>query len=1327
MSIPTTFNRMGLALMPTPPPTPVGLDYINFTATENGSAVRFEKATYGEPNPDAQPDYECSIEYSFDKSHWTTWEIFEPIELNAGDKIWVRGDNPSGFGNHDDRNYHFAMSGSINANGNMMSLLDSTCEQKLLPANAFQHLFRNAYSLKSAPYLPADVHGDSDGGFKESAMAWCFADTNISSYVHYPSGNLGMFGDAYGYLLYNTYQLNRIEFHGTTWDPEYTWWNVSMFNGWLEYTSDHGDFIIPSSLQIIKDVSHIPWNWTAYTFEGVAVGGNNDYITFYSDYYGNYDALFYAIPSGDTISSVTFDHALPSSFSIVSGANANCPNAFELYYNGTRTPVYDTWQITFTTDKGESNTAEAKINVVESQLFIDTDTLIFAVGASGTFTPEFHSDPEFIKDSGGFTPVMTIISGTLPSGVAFSNNVFTYDGHDTSDVSGTIGLRLESSSGNSVPTEREMTIILKNFAVNPIIATGLNMFTPCSGNYDNILGTDMTAVSGAPSATINDNIDCIYFDGSTILQGSGYFTPFIDDDGNYHDEGRTTVCFWYKAPSSLTKEMSVMQVGGKEYNYGGSCDQMKVYYDSDISEWCMGLIQPGHWLHRLGVVSDGDWHFYAMRIWNNWGRLDGFMDNNHDDGEDRSWYYIPSPSVVTIGAEYNTNSDNPGFRPEDNDYKLLEGWMSCIKVYNRILSDDEIALLAANPPEHIEPVNPVEPFYFESKQDSNSVQLNYVGYVDSVDNGHMEQGEGWDEPQESIYHPAETHWDDELQEEVIDVEEWWEDQEPIHHEGEEYWVSEYEPIQPYNIEYSTDKVTWQSAEFTPTNFDPVNGGGSDGSYSFPVTLNTGDRIYIRGNNTAFYIDASAYGYFLAPNTEVGGNIMSLLDPTMQQTEAPENCFRNLFCSTDGYYNAGILDAKNLSMPATEIGESCYREMFMNNTTLSSAPSCLPATALSGNNCYQSMFAGCTALGASPILSATTLTSGCYEEMFNGCTNLSAVTTCMTGWFASDGSDGRETSAWLSGVAPTGIFICNMNALNTSSIDESHVPSGWNVYNNNIEALRFTPANENSTVRMGLYKHGTPSNAINVITSFDGVNWSPYTVHTEMTIPASGTLYMRGSNDAINVSNSNLNNYFFYSYNPVNCDGDIMALLKPMNTLPDYCFYRLFDNSTTLKTAPEINVTTIGNSSCKYMFIGCTALTKAPSFSTVQTIRNNGCESMFEGCTSLTDVPQQLPNSLNESACDCMFKGCASITVAPTLPCYSLFRRVYGGMFNGCSSLSSITMTARSWSYGSHTGIAEPTNNWVAGVAASGVFTCRAELSEEYGDSRIPTGWTVVTV
>lgn len=332
------------------------------------------------------------------------------------------------------------------------------------------------------------------------------------------------------------------------------------------------------------------------------------------------------------------------------------------------------------------------------------------------------------------------------------------------------------------------------------------------------------------------------------------------------------------------------------------------------------------------------------------------------------------------------------------------------------------------------------PFYFEASTPSALIQLGHAGdYPMDETAGYYEQGEGWYEEQEPIYHPAETHWDDELQEEVIDAEEWWEDQEPIYHEGEEQWVSAPSAI-CVNLEYSTDLVNWLPY---------------DTAISPSITLqDVGDRVYFRGDNPdQFSSGENSYYYWIVTDenyqntarVNVGGNIMSLLDKTMQQTNVTSYCFFCLFV-----YNDCILNADKLKLPATTISDNCYAGMFQRCSNLKTSPIELPATTAledtySNHNCYSYMFdnchsltttphipassitvynglsymfnmcsslvippvlsattvgpytysytfANCYSLSAAPELPATTLDEGCYQGMFQGCRNLTTAPT-----------------------------------------------------------------------------------------------------------------------------------------------------------------------------------------------------------------------------------------------------------------------------------------------------------------------------------------------
>ena len=91
-------------------------------------------------------------------------------------------------------------------------------------------------------------------------------------------------------------------------------------------------------------------------------------------------------------------------------------------------------------------------------------------------------------------------------------------------------------------------------------------------------------------------------------------------------------------------------------------------------------------------------------------------------------------------------------------------------------------------------------------------------------------------------------------------------------------------------------------------------------------------------------------------------------------------------------------------------------MFANCTSLTAAPSSLPATIL-GQGCYTEMFKGCTSLTAAPLLIDAYSRSGSgYNYMFMNCTNLSYIEVDFTNW-----SNSGFRTGWVINVSPTGIF------------------------------------------------------------------------------------------------------------------------------------------------------------------------------------------------------------------------------------------------------------------------------------------------------------------
>ena len=139
-----------------------------------------------------------------------------------------------------------------------------------------------------------------------------------------------------------------------------------------------------------------------------------------------------------------------------------------------------------------------------------------------------------------------------------------------------------------------------------------------------------------------------------------------------------------------------------------------------------------------------------------------------------------------------------------------------------------------------------------------------------------------------------------------------------------------------------------------------------------------------------------------------------------------------------------------------------------------------------------------------------------------------------------------------------------------------------------------------------------------------------------------------------------------------------------------------------------------------MFRGCTSLTTAPALPAT-TLSQYCYRNMFQNCTSLTAAPELPAQTITSGVYNGMFRGCTSLTDAPELPAATLVYDCYGNMFNGCSSLSSVEVAFTVWTS------ASTTPDWLKNVAASGTFTCPAELPDVRGDSNIPTGWTRAAV
>lgn len=190
-----------------------------------------------------------------------------------------------------------------------------------------------------------------------------------------------------------------------------------------------------------------------------------------------------------------------------------------------------------------------------------------------------------------------------------------------------------------------------------------------------------------------------------------------------------------------------------------------------------------------------------------------------------------------------------------------------------------------------------------------------------------------------------------------------------------------------NVEYSMDGQTWTTWDYSA------------------ISLDAGDSVYMRGNNTnGFSHSSSSYSTFiLTGNIDCEGNIMCLVDGDGETSVIPNNY--------------------------------CFYYLFNGCSSLTQAPS-LPATTLT-DYCYYAMFRDCSSLTTAPKLPANRLEDCSYIHMFNGCSSLSYV-ECL----AVDNIQ-TNTDYWLSDVSETGTFKKHPNA---TAWDRSSrgIPYGWTV-------------------------------------------------------------------------------------------------------------------------------------------------------------------------------------------------------------------------------------------------------------------------------------------
>lgn len=474
------------------------------------------------------------------------------------------------------------------------------------------------------------------------------------------------------------------------------------------------------------------------------------------------------------------------------------------------------------------------------------------------------------------------------------------------------------------------------------------------------------------------------------------------------------------------------------------------------------------------------------------------------------------------------------------------------------------------------------------------------------------------------------------------------------------------------------------------------------------------------------------------------------------------CYGDMFFGCTSLINAPEL-------PATDLANECYMSMFCGCTSLNQAP-VLQATLLE-HSCYMSMFENCTSLVQAPVLPAVFSADYCYRWMFDGCAKLNYIKCLMT-----DTSATGCTDDWLANVAAIGTFECDNKKYFTLD-SSSGIPVGWKIkeINPDIEKPDLDVFNPeipfcienvgNVPAEVGLYNNSTATAVrTNCKISYNNSTWSDYALavttdktsidiskitlqnkgdrvyikadltaesnanqYTQLTVLNSSTdvkIRVRGNIASITKGTDNkyktdyltVDDSVCYINMFRDCTNLIQAPELPATTMSSLCYYSMFQGCTDLTQAPDLPATKLAYYCYGSMFQDCTNLVKAPKLPATK-LSSYCYNQMFQGCTNLVDAPELPAASLTTSCYEFMFYKCSKLKHAPVLPAATLSGTCYKGMFQDCTSLNYIKCLATDIS------ASNCTNNWVAGVSATGDFYAPASIVWTQYVSGMPAGWT----
>lgn len=229
---------------------------------------------------------------------------------------------------------------------------------------------------------------------------------------------------------------------------------------------------------------------------------------------------------------------------------------------------------------------------------------------------------------------------------------------------------------------------------------GLTFYHPLNAYaLDPAVGNTLTLTGNAPTATTFNGIDCLQFSNGALIQDG------IDGYINFTDP-EVTMSIWANSASNYTNA-GVFAIG--TWDYFKSLEIMKQYRfkfvtAGETDRWMSDNIVTGKWYHLAITFSKSDAN-YIVRIY----RDGTFIEQYTRSG---SAYDI----AKCLGIGRNISASYPNLRDT-----WFPGYLACARLYNRALTDEEIALLATELTPHYQITASDLTFSLYQKNESYSI------------------------------------------------------------------------------------------------------------------------------------------------------------------------------------------------------------------------------------------------------------------------------------------------------------------------------------------------------------------------------------------------------------------------------------------------------------------------------------------------------------------------------------------------------------------------------------------------------------------------------